>query len=204
MARKLVYCAWVFVRSEDSMTRLGIAGLTAVLVGSAAPVLAAPGADTVAEVMRDCGGNSLPRDQVSSCLERARVLDLSDPSPELQSLEARLEQRVRNEPGDDAGPPPSASPGDEPPPPPDEDYDSGNGPSGDEMGPDDRPSPDQDYDQDDQGPPDEDSGPSDQPPSAGTWDDDEPPVDDSEDGYDYPPEDQAPPPPDDEDDGGQG
>ena len=84
------------------MIRLSLAGsLTAALLVSAAPAYAADADDTAAEVMRDCGGDSLPRDQVSSCLERARVLDQSSPSPELQSLEAKLEQRVRSGPDDD-------------------------------------------------------------------------------------------------------
>jgi hypothetical protein len=203
------------------MIRLGFAGLTAVLLASAGPAVAASGDDTPAEVMRDCGGDSLPRDEVSSCLERARVLDQSNPSPQLQSLEARLEQRVKASPEDADTPPPPArydqmGADDDRPPPPDED--SGNGSPDDEMGPNDQPPPDEDTGPDDQGPPDENSGPDNQPPDAGSWDDDEPPIDDSEDGYDNsqpdpgydapdaPDDDQGPPPDDDDDtyEGGQG
>lgn len=185
------------------MVRFGFAGLTAVLLASAAPAAAAPGDDTPAEVMRDCGGDSLPRDEVSSCLERARVLDQSNPSAELQSLEARLEQRIKSDPEAAA-------------PPPDENYDSGNRQSDDEMGPDDQAPPDQDYGPDDQGPPAAQS-PDQSPPDAGSWDDDEPPVDDGEDGYDNsqpdpsydapdaPDDDQGTPPDDDDGyDNGQG
>lgn len=202
------------------MIRSGFAGLTAVLLVSAAPAVAAPGDDTPAEVMRDCGGDSLPRDEVSSCLERARVLDQSNPSAELQSLEARLEQRIKSDPEDAAPPPPSRydQGADDDQPPPDENYSSGNGQSGDEMGQDDQAPPDEDYGPDDQGPPAAHS-PDQSPPDAGSWDDDEPPVDDSEDGYDNsqpdpgydapdaPDDDQGPPPDDDDDDGydsGQG
>jgi hypothetical protein len=55
-------------------------------------------------VLADCGSADLADSQVDSCLERARVLDETDPSPQLQSLEAQLEQRatgqrmVRHEP----------------------------------------------------------------------------------------------------------
>jgi hypothetical protein len=184
------------------MVRLGFAGLTAVLLASAAPAAAAPGDDTPAEVMRDCGGDSLPRDEVSSCLERARVLDQSNPSAELQSLEARLEQRIGNSPDDEnAAPPPPR-------------YDRDNADNEDQPPPDDEMGPD------DQGPPVEEYGPDDrQPPDAGTWDDDEPPIDDGEDGYDNSqpdqdydapdaPDDGGGPPPDDDDgdayDSGQG
>jgi hypothetical protein len=177
---------------EDSMTRIGVS-LTAFLLASAVPAFAAPGDDTPAEVMRDCGGASLPRDQVSSCLERARVIDQSDPSAEMESLEAKLEQRVKAEPEDDVGPAP---------PPPDEGMDD------DDAG---RPGMGPDY----QGPPDEDYGPDDQGPPQAAPDDDEPPIDDSEDGYDNSqpdstydqpdaPDDMGPPPPDDYEDDGQG
>ena len=200
------------------MTRLGLAGsLTVVLLASAAPALAAAGDDTEAEVMRDCGGSRLPRDQVSSCLERARVLDQSAPSPQLQSLEAQLEQRVRaGSSDDDAGPPP-----------PPQRYGPDNGPSDNEMGPDVQGPPDEDSGPDDQGPPNQGYGPGDQgppqgygpddrgpPPGAGPSDSDEPPVDDGEDGYDNsqpdpgydqpdaPDDDMGPPPPDDDQDQG--
>lgn len=182
------------------MRRLGFAGsLSAFLLASAMPVAAAPGDDTAAEVMRDCGGDSLPRDQVSSCLERARVVDQDNPSAAMESLEAKLEQRVRNEPA--TSPTPLPPPGDQmgqgSEGPQDQGYGSDNGRDDEDTGPSDRGSDDEDMGPDDQGPPDEDSGPDDQGPpdqgmgpddrgsqSAAPDDDDEPPVDDGEDGYD--------------------
>ena len=187
------------------MVRLGLAGsLTAFLLASAAPAYAAAGDDTVAEVMRDCGGNSLPRDLVSSCLERARVLDQSDPSAQLESLEAKLEQQVRRSPSDVASPlpPPNDQMGDDDRGPPQQGYGPDNGQPDDEMGPDDQGPPDQGYGPDDRGPPD-----------AAPSDGDEPPIDDGEDGYDNsqpdnsydqpdaPDDDMGPPPPDDDDQG---
>lgn len=199
------------------MVRLGLAGsLTAFLLASAAPAYAAAGDDTVAEVMRDCGGNSLPRDLVSSCLERARVLDQSDPSPQLESLEAKLEQQVRRSPSDVASPlpPPNDQMGDDDRGPPQQGYGPDNGQPDDEMGPDDQGPPDEDSGPDDQGPPDQGYGPDDRgPPDAAPSDGDEPPIDDGEDGYDNsqpdnsydqpdaPDDDMGPPPPDDDDQG---
>jgi hypothetical protein len=210
------------------MSRLGFAGsLTALLLASAMPAAAAPADDTAAEVLRDCGGNSLPRDQVSSCLERARIVDQSNPSPAIQSLEAKLEQRVRAETDEGVAPAPPLGnqAGNDDRDSQDQGYDpDDNGPPDEDLGPGDHGQSDEDMSPDDQGPPDEDSGPDDQGPpdqdmgpddrgsqSAAPDDDDEPPVDDGEDGYDNsqpdnsydtpdaPDEDQGPPPDDDED-----
>jgi len=49
--------------------------------------------DSAAAVVADCGSADLPDSQLDSCLERVRVLDETDPSAQLQSLEAQLEQR---------------------------------------------------------------------------------------------------------------
>jgi hypothetical protein len=49
--------------------------------------------DSASAVLADCGSADLPTAQVDSCLERVRVLDETDPSAQLQSLEAQLEQR---------------------------------------------------------------------------------------------------------------
>lgn len=190
MARNIVYDVKAFIPGDDSMKRLHYAGtFAAVLLAFATPAAGAPGDDTAADVLRDCGRSNLPRDEVSTCLERARLVDLSNPTPEIQSLVARLEQRARNEPEDGAMPPP-------PPPPPDrmdednqdrggQGYDRDYGPDDEDMGPDDQgPPDDEDMSPDDQGPPDEDMGPDDEgPPSAAppSDDDDVPPVDDSED-----------------------
>ena len=59
-----------------------------------APSAFAGDGDDAASIMADCGGSDLPASAVDSCLERARVLDETDPSPQLQSLEAKLEERL--------------------------------------------------------------------------------------------------------------
>lgn len=59
--------------------------------GVAPPAFAAD--DTAGAVLADCGSSDLPVSAIDSCLERVRVLDETDPSPQLQSLEAQLEQR---------------------------------------------------------------------------------------------------------------
>jgi hypothetical protein len=58
----------------------------------------------------DCGGTDLPDSQIDSCLERARVLDETNPSPGLETLTARLEQRASH-----ASPPPRAMEASTPP-----------------------------------------------------------------------------------------
>ena len=65
-----------------------------VLAGMAAPVLAAPAVDSADKVLSECGSN-VPPELIDSCLERARVLDEAEPSPALESLEARLEQQEK-------------------------------------------------------------------------------------------------------------
>ncbi|HEY3637046.1 MAG TPA: hypothetical protein VGK90_02760 [Rhizomicrobium sp.] len=68
--------------------------VSCVLLLAAAPAPAALAADDDAsKALADCGPADLPDSQVDSCLERVRVLDETNPSPELQSLEAQLEQR---------------------------------------------------------------------------------------------------------------
>src|ERR1700719_1585138 len=47
----------------------------------------------VAKVISECGAADLPQGAVDSCLERVRVLEETEPSSRLQSLEASLEQR---------------------------------------------------------------------------------------------------------------
>lgn len=53
----------------------------------------------VAKLMSECGAADLPQASLDSCLERARVLEETDPSPQLQTLEANLEQRESAPPG---------------------------------------------------------------------------------------------------------
>ncbi|HTO40168.1 MAG TPA: hypothetical protein VL026_04270 [Rhizomicrobium sp.] len=93
------------------MTRLGLAGsFTVLLLASASPAFAA-GEDTADAVLSACGERSLPRDMVSTCLERARLVNDQAPSPALRDLQARLEQRVRTEPSNDLMPAPSQAQG---------------------------------------------------------------------------------------------
>jgi hypothetical protein len=72
----------------------------------------AAGPDSADAVLADCGGAALPRSAVDSCLERARILDETNPSPQLQSLEAQLsrqaEGRAPAPPAERDGPPPQA------------------------------------------------------------------------------------------------
>jgi len=50
------------------------------------------GDDDLKALIADCGGPNVKVDDVDSCLERARVLGEDNPSPQLQSLTARLER----------------------------------------------------------------------------------------------------------------
>ncbi len=59
-----------------------------------APALSWFDGDNAASVMADCGQLDLPDDSVDRCLERARLVDESHPSPQLQTLEVQLERRA--------------------------------------------------------------------------------------------------------------
>ena len=48
--------------------------------------------DGLKTLVAECGGADVKLDDVDSCLERARVLGEDSPSPQLQSLTARLER----------------------------------------------------------------------------------------------------------------
>jgi hypothetical protein len=50
--------------------------------------------DTIQSLMADCGGPNVAKDDINSCLERARELGDTAPSPQLQGLTARLERRA--------------------------------------------------------------------------------------------------------------
>lgn len=50
--------------------------------------------DTLQSVTADCGSPDLPVDSIGSCLERVRVLSETDPSPQLEALEAQIERRA--------------------------------------------------------------------------------------------------------------
>ena len=51
-----------------------------------------------AKLVSECGAADLPQGSLDSCLERVRVLEETDPSPQLQTLEASLEQRESGRP----------------------------------------------------------------------------------------------------------
>jgi len=48
--------------------------------------------DDLKALIADCGGANVKVDDIDSCLERARVIGEDSPSPQLQSLTARLER----------------------------------------------------------------------------------------------------------------
>jgi len=78
--------------------------LAVLLLASAAVPTAAVARDgDVDAFMSDCGGVDLAPSAIDSCLERARVLDETAPSPEVQSVEASLEQRKSGKPGQGSG-----------------------------------------------------------------------------------------------------
>ena len=87
------------------MTRMTFLSSAAVLalgfaVGSPAaaqttmqPDVMAPDPDPAAQLMTDCDVPSLEDDAVDACLERARALQETNPSDDVEQLEVRLEQR---------------------------------------------------------------------------------------------------------------
>lgn len=50
-----------------------------------------------ATLTAECGAQDMPQASVDSCLERVRILEETEPSAQLQSLEGRLEKRERGE-----------------------------------------------------------------------------------------------------------
>jgi hypothetical protein len=75
--------------------RMAWQSLLAILVlwGATPRALAAAHDSDVAQLISECGAPDLAAMAVDSCLERVRVVDETNPSPQLQSLEARLEER---------------------------------------------------------------------------------------------------------------
>ena len=65
--------------------------------------------DSPEAVAAECSG-PIPREKVDDCLERARVIDETNPSAPLQSLEAQLELRARHHEMAQGGPPPGYGP----------------------------------------------------------------------------------------------
>lgn len=151
------------------------------LLGAVIPVGAAcspSNPDTAQAVLADCDRPDLPDSAVDSCLERARVMDETSPSPEMHTLVATLSRR-----------PDGQSPGygmaqEGPPPQPYEQTSSDEPPTGD-YGTDDQPPPDM---SDDTGPPDDDATAPDMDQDMASGD--EPPGDNDAMPDDQPPSDQ--------------
>jgi hypothetical protein len=57
------------------------------------PIAASADDGEGAKLISECSAADLPQASVDSCLERARVLEETEPSSQLQTLEASLEQR---------------------------------------------------------------------------------------------------------------
>ena len=57
------------------------------------PLSASADDGDAAKVISECGAADLPQASVDSCIERVRVLEETEPSSRLQSLEASLERR---------------------------------------------------------------------------------------------------------------
>jgi hypothetical protein len=57
------------------------------------PVAAVADDSDAAKLISECGVSDLPQSSIDSCLERVRILEETEPSPQLQSLEGNLEQR---------------------------------------------------------------------------------------------------------------
>jgi hypothetical protein len=163
------------------------------LLGAVIPVGAAcspSNPDTAQAVLADCDRPDLPDSAVDSCLERARVMDETSPSPEMHTLVATLSRRPYGQaPGYG-----TAQEG--PPPQPYEQTSADEPPSGD-YGTDDQPLPDM---SDDTGPPDDDAtapdmdqdmASGDEPPGDDAMPDDQPPSD-----QEMSPDDNDPGPPD--------
>ena len=66
-------------------------------LGAAALAGSVYGADDNGELtalIAECGGANVSASDIDGCLERARVMGESDPSPKLQSLTAKLERHA--------------------------------------------------------------------------------------------------------------
>lgn len=70
-----------------------------VVVALSGGARAADSDDDLKVLVAECGGPNVKADDIDSCLERARVLGEDNPSPQLQSLTAKLERIAER--GDD-------------------------------------------------------------------------------------------------------
>ena len=93
------------------MSRIGTGCLSAALF--AGTLVAAPAAraddDDIKTLMADCDHPDLPASDIRDCMERAREMDVSDPSPQLQRLLTQLERRSEYLEGRDAKPAPAST-----------------------------------------------------------------------------------------------
>src|ERR1700755_2789784 len=60
--------------------------------------------DTEREILADCGQSNLAASIVDSCLERARILDETDPSPQVETLIAKLGRDTAGGPQESGSP----------------------------------------------------------------------------------------------------
>ena len=79
------------------MTRIAKWSLAAAALGAmamAGGARAADGDSDLKALLADCGSANIERSDINSCLGRAREISEDAPSPELQTLTARLERRA--------------------------------------------------------------------------------------------------------------
>lgn len=60
--------------------------------------------EALRDLLADCGGPSVSPSDIDGCLERAREIDETSPSPQLQSLLAKLERQAEDADSDDSSP----------------------------------------------------------------------------------------------------
>jgi hypothetical protein len=72
---------------------LGLAGSPAAAQNAMGPNVMAPDANPASALSDDCDMASLEDSKVDSCLERARVQEETTPSPDIELLTSKLEQR---------------------------------------------------------------------------------------------------------------
>jgi hypothetical protein len=82
-------------------------GSIAVLLCAGLPSVVGAAADETRIVLSDCDASGLTPSDVDICLERVRILDETSPSPQLESLEAKLEEKKAGKPNSAASEPPA-------------------------------------------------------------------------------------------------
>lgn len=83
---------FVYLMSAAALL-LGLASSPAAAQNRMSPDVMAPDADPTTALRDDCDVPSLEDAKVDSCLERSRVLQETNPSPDIDLLTSRLEQR---------------------------------------------------------------------------------------------------------------